>query len=119
MLPLACVFSTGLLVGNRLDHDPHLGFAGKEGSGTLEGKHDQEMVWGISLSVNQSIRSQQKEQTCPIFTPQENFSYPIFNLIVSSDPPFLHFFSVASPPFSQFFSSAPPRWKSHQPSPLA
>ena len=61
MLPLACVFSTGLLVGNRLDHDPHLGFAGKEGSGTLEGKHDQEMVWGISLSVDQSIHKKKNK----------------------------------------------------------
>ena len=42
-------FSAGLLVANRLDHTPHLGSADKEGSGTVEGRHDQEMVSGISL----------------------------------------------------------------------
>ena len=59
-------FSTGLLVANRLDHAPHLGSADKEGSGTVEGRHDQEMVSGISLQVVQSIHNKKNKVVLPL-----------------------------------------------------
>ena len=82
-------FSTGLLVANRLDHAPHLGSADMEGSGTLEGRHDQEQETGEESCFNQKLKEQLK-----ILTDHDSTLFQANGITLKHDKKFHHDFNV-------------------------